>query len=153
VRLPPDWNEFIALLFVHRVRFLIVGAHALAANGRPRATQDLDIWIEPTPENARRICAALTAFGFAGLGSAVEDFAQPNRLATLGRPPLRIDVMTSIDGVAFEDAWAERLEAPFGDQTVGFLGRRLLIENKLASGRTKDRLDVELLREGEAEEE
>jgi hypothetical protein len=149
VRLPPDWSEFISLLFAHRVRFLIVGAHALAANGRPRATQDLDIWVEPTPDNAERICAALIAFGFAGLGSAAAEFAQPNRMATLGRPPLRIDVMTSIDGVAFGDAWAERLEAPFGAQTVAFLGRRLLIENKLATGRTKDRLDVELLREGE----
>jgi hypothetical protein len=106
VKLPPDWSEFISLLFVHRVRFLIVGAHALAANGRPRATQDLDIWVEPTPENAERICAALTEFGFAGLGTAAAEFAQPNRMATLGRPPLRIDVMTSIDGVAFDDAWA-----------------------------------------------
>lgn len=149
MRLPPDWNEFIGLLFAHHVRFLIVGAHALAANGRPRATQDLDVWVEPTPENAQRVCEALTEFGFAGLGSAADDFAQPNRLATLGRPPLRIDVMTSIDGVAFGDAWAERLESPFGDQIVAFLGRRLLIENKLATGRTKDRLDVELLREGE----
>ncbi len=114
------------MLFAHHVRFLIVGAHALAANGRPRATQDLHIWVEPTSENA-----------------------QPNRMATLGRPPLRINVMTSIDGVAFADGWAERLEAPFGAQTVGFLGRRLLIENKLCTGRTKDRLDVELLREGD----
>jgi hypothetical protein len=151
VKLPPDWNEFISLLFVHRVRFLIVGAHALAANGRPRATQDLDIWVEPTPANAERICAALTAFGFVALGAAKAEFAQPNRMATLGRPPLRIDVMTSIDGVSFEDAWEERLEAPFGDHAVAFLGRRLLIENKLSTGRTKDRLDVELLREGEAE--
>jgi hypothetical protein len=149
VRLPPDWNEFIALLFAHHVRFLIVGAHALAANGRPRATQDLDIWVEPTPENSQRICDALTSFGFGDLGSATAEFAQPNRMATLGRPPLRIDVMTSIDGVTFGDAWAERLEAPFGEHTVAFLGRRHLIENKLATGRVKDRLDVELLREGE----
>jgi hypothetical protein len=149
VKLPPDWSEFISLLFAHRVRFLIVGAHALAANGRPRATQDLDVWVEPTSENAQRIGAALVAFGFPALGSAISEFAQPNRMATLGRPPLRIDVMTSIDGVAFDDAWAERLEAPFGEQTVAFLGRRLLIENKLATGRTKDRLDVELLREGD----
>jgi len=153
VRLPPDWNEFIALLFAHHVRFLIVGAHALAANGRPRATQDLDVWVEPTPENARRVGEALTAFGFVDLGNAALEFAQPHRMATLGRPPLRIDIMTSIDGVTFADAWAERLEARFGDHAVAFLGRRLLIENKLCTGRTKDRLDVELLLEGEDGEE
>ena len=151
MKLPPDWSEFIGLLFAHHVRFLIVGAHALAANGRPRATQDLDIWVEPTLENAERVGAALVAFGFTELGMATAEFSRPNRMATLGRPPLRIDVMTSIDGVTFEDAWGERLEARFGEHTVGFLGRRLLIENKLATGRTKDRLDVELLREGDDE--
>jgi hypothetical protein len=149
VKLPPDWSEFIGLLFAHHVRFLIVGAHALAANGRPRATQDLDIWVEPTPENAEHVGAALVAFGFTELGAATSEFAQPNRMATLGRPPLRIDVMTSIDGVTFTDAWGERLEARFGEHTVSFLGKRLLIENKLATGRTKDRLDVELLMEGD----
>jgi hypothetical protein len=151
VKLPHDWNEFIGLLCDHHVRFLIVGAHALAANGRPRATQDLDIWVEPSRQNAGRVCDALAAFGFKALGTAVEEFSQPNRMATLGRPPLRIDIMTSIDGVSFADAWSERLEAGFGDRRVGFLGRRQLIENKLATGRTKDRLDVELLREGEEE--
>ena len=144
VKLPPDWSEFISLLFAHRVRFLIVGAHALAANGRPRATQDLGIWVEPTSENAERIGAALVAFGFPALDAATAEFAQLNRMATLGRPPLRIDVMTSIDGVAFADAWAERLDARFGEQTVAFLGKRLLIENKLATGRAKDRLDVRI---------
>jgi hypothetical protein len=153
VKLPPDWSEFIGLLFAHRVRFLIVGAHALAANGRPRATQDLDVWVEPTSENARRVCEALTESGFVELGSAQAEFAEPNRMATLGRPPLRIDVMTSIDGVVFAEAWAERLDAPFGEHSVGFLGRRQLVANKLATGRTKDRLDVELLREGEEPEE
>lgn len=151
MKLPQDWNEFIGLLCAHHVRFLIVGAHALAANGRPRATQDLDIWVEPTPSNAERVCQALTDFGFSKLGEALGEFAQPNRLATLGRVPLRIDVMTSIDGVEFSEAWAERLEAPFGEHAVMFLGRRLLVQNKLATGRTKDRLDVELLREGETD--
>ncbi len=99
VKLPQDWSEFIGLLFAHRVRFLIVGAHALAANGRPRATQGLDIWVEPTRDNAERVCGALADFGFEALGAALEEFAQPDRLATLGLVPLRIDVMTSIDGV------------------------------------------------------
>lgn len=151
--LPPDWSEFLDLLFAHRVRFLIVGAHALAANGRPRATQDLDVWVEPTVENATRVCQALAAFGFASLGAAQEEFAQPDRLATLGRVPLRIDVMTSIDGVEFSEAWDDRLEATFGGYTVAFLGRHCLVKNKLATGRTKDRLDVELLEEGETDED
>lgn len=148
--LPQDWSEFIDLLFAHQVRFLIVGAHALAANGRPRATQDLDIWVEPTAENANRICRALAEFGFTSLGNAQEEFAQPDRLATLGRIPLRIDVMTSIDGVEFGEAWNERIEAPFGRHAVAFLGRRLLVKNKLATGRVKDRLDIALLEEGES---
>jgi hypothetical protein len=153
VILPQDWSEFIDLLFAHQIRFLIVDAHALAANGRPRATQDLDIWVEPTAENAKRICRALAEFGFTSLGNAQEEFAQPDRLATLGHVPLRIDVMTSIDGVEFNEAWDERIEAPFGQQSVGFLGRRLLVKNKLATGRVKDRLDVELLDEGKRDDE
>jgi hypothetical protein len=150
VQIPPDWSEFISLLLSHRVRFLIVGAHALAANGRPRATQDIDFWVEPDQGNATRLCDALAAFGFQGLAGAAEEFAQPNKMATLGRPPLRIDVMTSIDGVDFSEAWADRLEADFGEHAVPFLSRRHLIENKLATGRTKDRLDVELLIEGDS---
>ena len=85
--LPPDWSEFIALLNAHRVRFLIVGAHALAANGRPRATQDLDVWVEPTNDNAARLCAALRELGFGSLSTEVSAFATPNRMATLGNPP------------------------------------------------------------------
>jgi hypothetical protein len=102
VKLPPDWSEFISLLFAHRVRFLVVGAHALAANGRPRATQD---WTcgssrrqKTRSELARPWLPSVPALG------STSEFAQPNRMATLGRPPLRIDVMTSIDGVAFDDA-------------------------------------------------
>jgi hypothetical protein len=150
VQIPPDWSEFISLLLLHRVRFLIVAAHALAANGRRRATQNIDFWVEPDHDNAIRRCKALAAFGLQGLAGAAEELAQPNKMATLGRPPLRIDVMTSIDGVIFEEAWAERVEAQFGEHAVLFLSRRHLIENKLATGRTKDRLDVELLNEGDS---
>jgi hypothetical protein len=145
--LPPDWSEFIALMSEHQVRFLVVGAHAVAANGRPRATQDLDIWVEPTVDNAQRLCVALKAFGFAGLAGASAEFSTPNRMATLGRPPLRIDIMTSIDGVTFDSAWQGRLVAPFGAHEVGFLGREELLQNKRASGRPKDLLDIALLTE------
>jgi len=148
MKLPPDWNEFLELLFAHDVRFLIVGAHAVAANGRPRATQDLDVWVEPTTVNAARLCAALADFGFDGLAGATEEFATPERMATLGKPPLRIDIMTSIDGVSFDDAWRGRLEANLDKHKVSFLGRAELLRNKRASGRAKDLLDIELLNEG-----
>ena len=147
--LPPDWSEFISLLIAERVRFLIVGAHAVAANGRPRATQDLDVWVEPTRENAQRLCAALGRFGFPGLADAVDEFSSEERMASLGNVPLRIDVMTSIDGVRFEEAWPGRLEASFGEHAVPFLGREARIANKRAAGRTKDLLDIALLEEGE----
>ena len=148
MELPEDWSEFIGLLLAHRVRFLVVGAYALAANGRPRATQDIDFWIEPTRPNARRLCAALAEFGFPALAGAVEDFSTPHRMATLGRPPYQIDLMTSIDGVSFDSAWRNRITAPFGRSRLGFLGRVEMLRNKRASGRPKDLADVALLEEG-----
>jgi hypothetical protein len=128
---------------------LIVGAHAMAAHGRPRATQDIDFWVEPTRENAVRLCAALGEFGFPGLSQAVSEFSTKERMATLGRPPLRIDVMTSVDGVGFERAWAGRLTTLFGGHEVNFLGREELLENKRASGRAKDLADIALLEEAQ----
>ena len=92
--LPTDWRDFINLLNAHGVRYLVVGAHALAANARPRATQDIDFWVEPSRDNAERVCAALVDFGFGDLAVQVDELAQPERMATLGRPPLRIDLMT-----------------------------------------------------------
>ncbi len=102
--LPPDWNEFIGLLIAKKVRYLIVGARALAASGRPRATQDLDIFVDRTNANITRLAAALRAFGFADLADERSRFEQPERMATLGKPPLRIDIMNHIDGVTFRDA-------------------------------------------------
>lgn len=150
MELPEDWSAFIDLLLAHEVRFLIVGAHALAALGRPRATQDIDFWVEPSRSNAERLCAALAEFGFPALADAVDEFTTPGRMATLGRPPFRIDVMTSIEGVDFEQAWTNRIEARFGQQRVGFLGRTEMIENKRACGRPKDLADIALLEEGES---
>jgi hypothetical protein len=147
MKLPADWSEFIDLLCAHRVRFLIVGAHALAAHGRPRTTQDIDFWVEPCRENATRLCKALDEFGFPALAGAVEEFSTPERMATLGVPPLRIDVMTSIDGLDFSEAWGDRLQAKFGQHHVSFLGREAFIKNKKASGRPKDLADIALLAE------
>lgn len=146
--LPPDWSEFIAGLNRQGVRYLIVGAHALAANGRPRATQDLDVLVEPTPANAERLGRALRDFGFDALAREADKFAAPNRMATLGRPPLRIDLLTSIAGVGFEEAFRGRISGRFGEHEVSFLGRAELIRNKRAAGRPKDLLDIALLEEG-----
>jgi len=150
VTLPTDWSAFLRLLCGHRVRFLIVGAHALAANGRPRATQDLDVLVEPTTANAARLGRALHAFGFPELAAAAGAFAEPDRMATLGREPLRIDVMTSITGVSFRQAWRGRLRVDLGGVEVGVLGRHELELNKRASGRPKDLLDLALLEEVDA---
>ncbi len=148
--LPPDWSEFLSLLSSNRVRFLVVDAHALAANGRPRATADLDLLVDPTPKNARALASALQAFGFAALADEIDAFATPDRMATLGSPPLRIDIMTSITGLSFAEAWRTRKPGKMGPHRVFFLGREALIRNKRASGRAKDLLDIALLEEADA---
>jgi hypothetical protein len=150
MKLPPEWSELIDLLFSHRVRFLVVGAHALAAIGRPRATVDLDLFVEASESNARRLSAALADFGYRALADDWREFMEPDRMATLGRPPLRIDIMTSISGVSFERAWRTRLRGKWGSRSIGFLGREAFLANKRAAGRPKDLLDIELLREAEA---
>jgi hypothetical protein len=151
MKLAREWSELIGLLISRRVRFLIVGAHALAAAGRPRHTEDLDIFVEPTRANAKRLGAALADFGYQELARESERFAERDRMATLGREPLRVDIMTSISGVDFPEAWKGRAEAKLGRHTVAFLGRRQFIANKRASGRTKDLLDIALLEEIEEE--
>jgi hypothetical protein len=150
VKLPPDWNELIDLLCSHGVRFVIVGAHALAVHGRPRATGDLDILVEPKAANARRLGEALRAFGFPALADEAAQFARLDRMATLGREPLRIDILTSISGVSFAQAWRGRTEVRFGKHAVAVLGLRQLVANKRAAGRTKDLLDLALLEESQA---
>ncbi len=147
MKLPPDWSELIGLLCAEGVRFVIVGAHALAVHGRPRATGDLDIFVEPSVENAQRLGAVLTAYGFPALARSARRFALPDRMASLGNEPLRIDLMSGISGVTFAEAWKGRVRARFGSYQVGFLGRREFIANKRAASRPKDLLDVALLEE------
>ncbi len=129
------------------MRFLLVGAHALAVWGQPRFTRDLDILVEPTAANARRLCAALRDFGYAALASEEAAFAVEDRMATLGTEPLRIDIMTSVSGLDFASAWRGRLVAKLGPRRVPVLGRAEFIVNKRASGRAKDLLDLQLLEE------
>lgn len=146
--LPPDFLELLSCFATARCRYVVVGGQALAAAGHPRFTQDLDLLVEPTPANARRVGAALAAFGFPAHAKAVaEQFARPKKIATLGVPPLQIDIMTSLSGVSFARAWKGRTIIRVGRLRVPCLGRAELIKNKLASGRPKDLLDVAVLRE------
>src|SRR5258708_21625421 len=123
VNLPPDWSAFIGLLCSNRVRFLVVGAHALAANGRPRATQDLDILVEPTPANARRLGLALAEFGFAALAAEAWQFAIPDRMAVLCREPLRIDILTHISRGTFAPASRRRRRLKLDTHLARFFGQ------------------------------
>lgn len=146
MELPRDWQEFLSSLNASRVRYLVIGAHALAAHGAPRYTADLDVWVAADPRNAERVLAALRGFGFGGLkGLSAVDFQNPDMVVMLGVPPLRIDVLTSISGCAFDAAWRRRLKITLGGQRVGVLSREDLRRNKLAAGRPKDLLDVETL--------
>jgi len=145
VKLHADWSEFLRLLNAHRVRFVIVGGHALAANGRPRLTGDLDIFLQPTLANGTRVVRALSEFGFSGLEP--DRLTKPETVVFMGREPFRIDLITSIDGVSFDSAWKGRLRGRLGGQSVSFLGRRQLVANKRAAGRPKDLADLALLKE------
>lgn len=150
MKLPRDWKDLIESLSSHRVRFLVVGAHALAVHGRPRATGDLDVLVEPTRENAARLGEALASFGFSALAAEAAEFSKPDRMATLGREPLRVDIMTSISGVSFAEAWRGRARVRIGRRLVGFLGKKQLLKNKASAGRPKDLLDLALLEEAGA---
>ena len=136
----------------HRVEYLVVGAHALAAHGHVRATKDLDVWIRATPENAARAYRALAAFG-APLSDLTEgDLATPGTVFQIGVAPVRIDILTHIDGVEFDEAWEARVSASFGPVASQVLSREHLIRNKRASGRLQDLADLERL-EGRADDD
>lgn len=127
------------------VEYLLVGAYALAAHGRVRATGDLDLWVRPDPSNAKRVIAALAAFGAPLHDASEEDFSNPGLVFQIGVAPLRIDILTSIDAVDFAEAWAGRFTARFADQPVPVLSVAHLIRNKRAVGRTQDLADLEWL--------
>lgn len=140
-----DFLDLLRAFAAHDVRFLIVGAYALAIHGRPRATGDLDVWVEATPENARRVWPARRSFG-APLNEVSErDFATTGIVYQIGVPPGRIDILTQLTGLAFDEAWPSRVRGTFGPVEVDFIGRDEFIRNKLATGRAKDRIDVQSL--------
>ena len=140
-----DFVDLLHAFNAHSVRYLIVGAYALGVHGRPRATGDLDVWVDATAENAPRVMSALAAFGapLAGVGEA--DFSKPGIVFQMGLPPGRIDVLTELTAVTFDEAWPSRVESHLGTALATFIGREVFIKNKRATGRTKDLGDVESL--------
>jgi hypothetical protein len=146
VELNRDWTEFLSALIARRVRFVLVGGHAVAGHAEPRFTEDLDVFVEPTLTNAKRLRAALVDFGFGPVVPSATVLAAPDKVFMLGRKPSRIDVLTGIDGVSFEQAWEGRVEADFVAPPLYVIGRAELIANKRASGRPKDLIDLAALK-------
>ena len=144
-----DFVDLLEALIDSGARFMIVGAHALAVHGVPRATGDLDVWIETSEDNVARVWGALLTFGapIEAVGLSQADLQQLDRVVQIGLPPRRIDLMTEISGVTFEDAWSDRVLHDVGGLRVPFLGREHLVANKRASGRQKDLADLEELDE------
>jgi hypothetical protein len=140
-----DFRDLLAEFNARGVDYLVVGAHALAAHGHVRATKDLDVWVRPDADNAKRVLGALKEYGTPLHGLTEDDLAKPGTIFQIGVPPLRIDVITAIDSVEFDEAWRARLQTQFAGEPVAVLSREHLIRNKRATGRTQDQADVEWL--------
>jgi hypothetical protein len=141
----PDFLDIIRALSDASARFIIVGAYAVNLYVDPRATGDLDIWVEPSAENARKVWNALAEFGAPLTGVSESDFSKPGATFQIGIAPLRIDILTEISGVRFDEAWSDRSMHPFGPFTIPFLGKKTLIQNKRAAARPKDLADLDSL--------
>jgi hypothetical protein len=145
MRLAKDFREFIELLNSNHVEYVIVGGYALAFHGAPRYTGDIDILVRCSAANAAALETALTVFGFASLGITARDFQEPGQVVQLGFPPHRIDILSGISGVSFDTVWQRRVRADLDGTPVNFIDRESFIRNKKATGRTKDKADVETL--------
>jgi hypothetical protein len=143
-----DFVDLLRAFAGAEVRFLVVGAYALALHAKPRATGDLDLWVEPSPGNAVRVVRALRDFGAPLQDITEQDFSTPGIVFQLGVPPRRIDILTQLTGLTFEEAWTDRVRHPFGPCDVFFLGRQSFIKNKRALGRAKDLADLESIGSG-----
>ena len=146
-----DFRDLLAAFNANAVEYLVVGAHALAAHGHIRATKRIDVWVHAHPENAPRVLKALEEFGAPITSLSVADFKEPGLVFHIGVPPVRIDVLTSIDGITFPQAWPNPVATTFGDQPCNVLSKDDLILNKKASGRLQDLADVERLESGDVD--
>jgi hypothetical protein len=142
----PDFRDLFAALNATGADFLVVGGYALAVHGHPRFTKDLAVWVRADVENGQKVWDALAAFGAPMGNLSFQDLTAPGIVFQMGLPPNRIDVLTGIDGVDFQEAWEHRIESVYGDQPVRVIGLGELIENKLATGRPQDAQDVKVLR-------
>jgi len=145
--LNPDFLDFLRCLIEAGARFLVVGAHAMAVHGVPRATGDIDIWVGSDPDNAGRVWGAILRFGVpaSDLGVSRADFETPDKVIQIGLPPRRIDLLTSVSGLVFESAWTTRTTYSTDGIDVPFLSRADLVRNKRATGRPKDLVDLDEL--------
>lgn len=145
MKLEGDLKEFIELLNARKVRYIVVGAYALAYHGRPRYTGDIDFFVDSSPENARRISQVLEEFGLVNIGVAAADFTASDQVVQLGVEPNRVDIMTSISGVTFDEAWSTRERGELDGVPVQYISRDLLKRNKTAVGRKQDLADLDYL--------
>ena len=141
--LSKDFKEFVTLLKKHDAEYMIVGGYAVGVHGYPRYTGDLDIWLNPTHANAERVLLAISDFGFASFGLTAQDLTKLENVIQFGQPPLRIDLLTSIDGVTFDRCYANRKEITFDGLSMNFIGYHDLVTNKKATGRHRDLDDLE----------
>lgn len=141
----PDFRDLLKLFNAHGVEYVIVGGYAVAHHGAPRYTADIDLFVRASDSNAVKVLAALDEFGFGSVGLERSDFNRPHRVTQLGFPPCRVDIITSIDGVTFDEAVADVSPGTYGGVEVPYIGRTALLCNKRASGRTKDAADAEVL--------
>ncbi len=142
-----DFKELLALFHAHNVEFVIVGGYALAFHGAPRSTGDIDLLVNPTEANGEKVVAALNDFGFASLGLTAKDFSTPGQVVQLGVPPVRVDILTDIEGVDWKQADQGKSAGLYDNVPVHFIGRKDLLTNKKAVGRMKDLADLEALGE------
>jgi hypothetical protein len=145
IHLPPDFKEFLKLLSAHQIKYLLIGGYAVGYHGYPRATADMDIWIAMNSENAEKVVTALKQFGFNVPDLAVEMFLKPNQIIRMGVPPVRIEILTTISGVSFEECYPARVVDELDGVEVNLISLRHLKINKKAFGRHKDLDDLENL--------
>ena len=140
-----DFKEFIQILNDNSVQYLVVGDYAVAFHGHPRYTKDLDVWIWLDTDNANKVVEVLNQFGFGSLDIRVEDFLEPDQIIQLGHPPVRIDLLTTLPGIDFEECWRERVEVVVDEVNLKVIDLENLKKNKRASGRLQDLADLENL--------
>ena len=147
MRIEKDYEELLELLNKHKVKYCIIGAYAVAFHKKARYTKDMDILVEPSVDNGKRIVNALNDFGFESLDLSEKDFAEKENIVQFGYEPIRVDIITSITGVSFPEVWRNRATGKYGKEDVFFIGLKELIKNKEKAGRKQDIVDLDFLKE------